>query len=66
MTIEFALIYLLNAKEHQEIERHIDAALTAGRLDVPMDKVLPLEECWRAHETVEAGGRSGSVVLAIP
>ena len=64
ITLASILVYLLGAEEAAAYAAIVHDMLADGRLDVPVATVLPLDDCVKAHELVEAGGRGGAVVLA--
>ncbi|MFL0810864.1 MAG: NADPH:quinone reductase [Agarilytica sp.] len=64
VNIQLVLVYLLSKKERQAAVARVNKALIEGKIDVPIHSSFPLEECAKAHATVE-NGRSGSVVLTI-
>ena len=63
VTIDILLIYLLPAGPREQAINRLHHALEDGALRCPVDTVLPLSEAARAHELVEAGQRSGAVLL---
>jgi len=42
---------------------HLAAAVADGRVEVPIDRILPLDQAGEAQRLVEAGGLSGKIVL---
>lgn len=63
VTIDIVLIYLLPAGPREQAITRLHHALDDGALHCPVDSILPLSEAARAHELVEAGRRSGAVLL---
>ena len=63
VTIDIILIYLLPAGPREQAITRLHHALEDGALRCPVDTVLPLSEAARAHAMVEAGQRSGAVLL---
>ncbi|MFC3613917.1 NADPH:quinone reductase [Lutimaribacter marinistellae] len=63
VTLHMALIYLLTDAQRAETARLLTRALEADALFCPVDQVYPMSDCAAAHEAVEAGGRSGSVLV---
>jgi NADPH:quinone reductase len=63
VTIDVILIYLLPHEERARAIARLHEALTTGALSCPVERVLPLAEAAEAHRMVEAGGRSGAVLL---
>lgn len=64
VTIDIILIYLLPLPLRLERIEHLHHALRAGALTCPVEKIYPLAEAATAHEAVEAGGRSGAILLS--
>jgi NADPH2:quinone reductase len=64
VTIDILLIYLLPLAARKDRIAKLHAALAAGALTCPVEQIYPLAECVAAHEAVEAGGRTGAVLLA--
>ena len=64
ITLSSVLVYLLEAEEAAAYAAIVGDMLERQVLDVPVQEVLPLHEAARAHRLVEAGNRSGAVVLA--
>lgn len=65
LTLSSILVYLLEADEASAYAEIVNDMLERDVLDVPIDTVLPLAEAARAHELVEGGTLSGSVILEI-
>lgn len=65
VTIDMALIYLLNAGERAATISKLTQFLKEGQLDLRVAAELPLEDCAKAHEMVEAGNRQGAIVLTV-
>lgn len=63
VTVDIALIYILPDAERDKACIALEAALTAGALECPVAEVLPLQDTARAHSIVEAGARSGAVLV---
>lgn len=63
VTLEMALIYLLPLPQRQQAITKLHKALTDGALTCPIQAIVPMQDCAHAHELVEAGGRSGAVLL---
>lgn len=63
VNIDILLIYLLeNGPRDMAITRLHDA-LSEGALHCPVQQVFPLAETAAAHEAVEAGGRTGAILI---
>lgn len=63
VSIDIILIYLLPMTERSAAIRRLDKALEDGALAFPVEKVLPLSETAAAHQLVEAGGRTGAILI---
>lgn len=63
VTLEVVLIYLLPPKLRTAAIKRLHTALTDEALKCPIQEVLPLTDCAQAHELVQAGQRSGAVLL---
>ena len=63
VTIDLALVYLLNDYERATAVGHLNALLERGSLDLRIAQTLPLEDCAKAHDIVASGQRSGAVIL---
>lgn len=65
LTLDVSLIYILpEPARHAAIER-LHRALSEGALKPAIDRILPLQECARAHDIVMTPGRKGAVLLEI-
>lgn len=65
VTLELALIYLLTPQQRQATIARLTAALDAGALDIPVAHIYDMTDCAAAHESVEAGGRDGAILLRL-
>ena len=63
VTIDILLIYLLEKPARDARIAQLHAALAEGALTCPVETVFPLAETALAHEAVEAGGRTGAVLI---
>jgi len=63
VTIDIILIYLLPLAARTERITQLHAAIAEGALSCPVEHIYPLSDCIAAHEAVEAGGRSGAILL---
>ncbi|WP_170459311.1 NADPH:quinone reductase [Ruegeria arenilitoris] len=63
VTLEMVLVYLLPADLRNEAVANLHKALTDGVLNCPIQKVYSMEDCAAAHRAVEAGNRTGAVLL---
>ena len=64
VTIDIILIYLLPLAERSAAIRRLNKALEDKALHCPVEKILPLSDTATGHRMVEAGGRSGAILLA--
>lgn len=64
LTLSSILVYLLGDEEAAAYAAIISDMLERGVLDARIQQVLPLAEAAHAHRLVEAGGRSGAVILS--
>jgi len=65
VTLEAVLIYLLPDEARAKAIDHLTRALTEGALHCPIQKTFELADCAAAHQAVEAGGRTGSILVEI-
>lgn len=65
VTIDVLLIYLLPSHQRQSAIAHLHAALTGGGLTCPVSTIVPLAQTAKAHEMVEAGTRTGAVLVDV-
>ncbi|KIN60026.1 Oxidoreductase, zinc-binding dehydrogenase family [Sulfitobacter noctilucae] len=63
VTIDIILIYLLQKSARDARIAQLHSALGAGALNCPVERIYPLSETIAAHEAVEAGGRSGAILI---
>lgn len=63
VTIDIILIYLLPKHKRDAIIAKLHSALAGDGLSCPVERVYPLENCVAAHEAVEAGGRTGAILV---
>lgn len=63
VTIDILLIYLLPEAQRAAAIARLHAALSDGALHCPVQEVFALKDTARAHEAVEAGGRTGAVLI---
>ena len=63
ITLSSFLVYLLAADEAAAYAAIVGDMLERQVLDVPVQEVLPLHEAARTHLLVEAGSRTGAVIL---
>jgi NADPH2:quinone reductase len=65
VTIDLALIYLLRDDERAARIAELTGLLDAQALDIRIAAEMPLEDCAKGHQLVEAGNRLGAVVLRL-
>ena len=63
VTLKTALIYILTPKERFATIQKLNAALSDGALNCPIEKVFARSDYAGAHEAVEAGGRTGAILI---
>ena len=63
VTIDIILIYLLPQPERDKMIARLHAALAEGALTCPVERVYALADTASAHRAVEAGGRSGAILI---
>ncbi len=63
VTIDVILIYLLPKPERDAHIAKLHRALETGGLSCPVERIYALTECIAAHEAVEAGGRTGAILV---
>jgi NADPH:quinone reductase len=63
VTLKAALVYILTPEERVETIQRLTTALAEGALSCPVEQVFALPDCARAHEAVEAGGRTGAILV---
>jgi len=63
VTIDIMLIYLLPSGPRETATTKLHNALEDGALSCPVERVFPLTETAAAHEAVEAGARSGAILV---
>ncbi len=64
VTLEMVLVYLLPPEPRSRAINTLHAALADKALICPVQSVFPMRECGAAHAAVEAGNRSGAVLLS--
>lgn len=65
VTIDIALIYLLDSTARQAAIAKLHAALRAGALTCPVQSVFPLSDTALAHEAVARGQRCGAILIDV-
>ena len=64
ITIDIVLVYILEPAQRSLAIAKLHDAFADGALSPAIHDVYPLQDCIRAHEQIERGGRSGAVLLA--
>ena len=64
-TIDIQLVYLLPKPERDTAIASLHKALALGAMSIPVANTFPLQQCAQAHEAVEAGGRSGAILIDV-
>lgn len=65
VTLDIILVYLLSEAERSAAIARMESALSAGALQVDIQKVYDISEACAAHEAVEAGVREGAVLVQL-
>ena len=63
LTIHTLLVYLLDAETRAQDVAVIHDLLTRNAITENIAEIMPLDDAAIAHEKVEAGGKSGSILL---
>lgn len=63
VNLDLVLVYLLDRARRDAAIARLDAALVQDALDCPIQEIHDLADCARAHQAVEAGARSGAVLV---
>ncbi|MGC1503390.1 MAG: NADPH:quinone reductase [Sulfitobacter sp.] len=63
VTIDILLIYLLPQTERDVMIDKLHASFAEGALTCPVERIYSLDETITAHEAVEAGGRTGAILV---
>lgn len=61
--LEMVLVYALEPERRARAIHRLHAAIEAGAVSFPVQAVFELADCAAAHEAVEAGARSGAILL---
>lgn len=64
ITIDIVLVYILEPAQRSLAVSKLHDAFADGALSPAIHDIYPLQDCIRAHEQIERGGRSGAVLLA--
>ena len=65
ISLDMVLVYNMPDAAKEAAKTDIHDALAAGWLKHRVAEIWPLEETARAHESIEAGGRDGCVIVEI-
>lgn len=65
VTIDIALIYILNETARYDAIGHLQKALSDKALDCPVAETFPLADTFLAHQAVETGARQGAVLVDV-
>jgi len=65
LTIDIALIYILDAPARDAAIARLHDALAAGALRPAVTEDFTLARCAEAHEAVESGDRRGAVLIGV-
>ncbi|MEP2532000.1 NADPH:quinone reductase [Shimia sp.] len=63
LTLDISLIYILRDGDRIAAIDRLNSALSEGALSMPAPNVFTAEQAAEAHEMVEAGGRTGAVLV---
>ncbi len=66
VSLHMMLVYLLDETTRGQHIRLIESLLDEGHITENIAQIFPLDSIAKAHETVEGGGKSGSVLIEIP
>ena len=64
ITVDIVLVYILKPEQRSLAITKLHDAFADGALSPAVHKIYPLQDCVKAHEQIERGGRSGAVLLA--
>ena len=64
ITVDIVLVYILKPEQRSLAITKLHDAFAHGALSPAVHKIYPLQDCIKAHEQIERGGRSGAVLLA--
>ena len=64
ITVDIALVYILEPSQRANAINKLHEAFADGALNPAVHEIYPLEDCIKAHEQIERGGRSGAILLA--
>ncbi|MEP2640489.1 NADPH:quinone reductase [Roseobacter sp.] len=65
VTVDIVLIYLLPKAQRDAAIAQLHGALEAGALECPIHRIYPLSDTALAHQAVEAGGRTGAILIDV-
>ncbi|MEM1076446.1 MAG: NADPH:quinone reductase [Pseudomonadota bacterium] len=61
--VDITLIYILATEARRQAIQRLHNALSRGGLTCPVARVFPLQDTGKAHVAVEAGGRTGAILV---
>lgn len=64
ITVDIVLVYILEPSQRANAINKLHDAFADGALNPAVHEIYPLQDCIKAHEQIERGGRSGAVLLA--
>jgi len=65
VTLDLVLVYLLRSECRARAVKNLTDLLEREALDFQISEIFHLEDCAKAHDTVAAGARAGSVLLKL-
>ncbi|MGJ8622077.1 MAG: NADPH:quinone reductase [Yoonia sp.] len=65
VSLDLALVYLLNDAQRATAIGHLTTLLESDRLDLRIAQTLPLQDCAKAHDIVASGDRNGAIILTM-
>ncbi len=66
VSLHMMLVYLLDTQTRSQHIKLIESLLDEGHITENIAQIFPLDSIVEAHETVERGGKSGSVLIEMP
>ena len=64
ITVDIVLVYILEPSQRANAINKLHDAFADGAFNPAVHEIYPLQDCIKAHEQIERGGRSGAVLLA--
>jgi len=65
VNLEFVLVYILTEQERAKLAARVNQALADKTLKIAIHEVFQLEQLDKAHEAVERGAKTGSIIVSI-